>query len=60
MKLNDLKISKSDWMVVLQTIYAGVVAVGISYLIGFGTQADLLLMMALPLGLFIVALLAWL
>ena len=60
MKLNDLKISKSDWMVVLQTIYAGVVAVGISYLIGFGTQADLLLVMALPLGLFIVALLAWL
>jgi len=47
-------------MVVLQTLYVGVVAVGISYLIGFGTQADLLLAMAVPLGLFIVALLAWL
>lgn len=60
MKLSALKVSKSDWLVVLQTIYAGVVAVGISYLIGFGTQADLLLVMAVPLGLLLVALLAWL
>lgn len=60
MTLTDLKVSKSDWLIVLQTIYGAAVAVGISYLIGFGTQADLLLVMAVPLGLFIVALLAWL
>lgn len=55
-----MKISKVDFVVLIQTIYVGVVSLGISYLIGFLTNLDLLLIAALPLGVFLVLLLAWL
>lgn len=58
--MTNRNVAKSDLLVVVQTIYAGLVSVGISYLIGFATQYDLLLVAALPLGIFLVALLAWL
>lgn len=55
-----MKLSRTDFLALAQTLYVGVIAVGVSYIIGFATQADLLLVAALPLGLFLVAALAWL
>jgi hypothetical protein len=54
------KLSKKELFIVLQTLYAGLVTVGFSYLIGFATQQKILLIAALPLGILLVLLLAWL
>lgn len=55
-----MKISRQDFVVIGQTLYAGIVAVGISYLIGVATRENLLLWGALPLGAILVGLLCWL
>jgi hypothetical protein len=55
-----LKLGRKDLIALAQTLYVGFIAVGVSYVIGFATQADLLLVAALPLGLLLVAALAWL
>ena len=55
-----LKLGRKDLIAVAQTLYVGLIAVGVSYLIGFATKADLLLVGALPMGLLLVAALAWL
>ena len=54
------KLSKSELFIVLQTVYAGIVAVGFSYLIGFATTQHILIPAALPMGVLLVLLLAWL
>ena len=54
------KLSKNELNIVLQTIYAGIVAVGFSYLIGFATQQKILITAALPFGIVLVLLLSWL
>ena len=55
-----MKITRDSLVTVAQTLYSGAIAVGVSYLIGFATQANLLLPAALPLGVALVAALAWL
>ena len=55
-----MKLNLQDAKVLLQTAYAGVVTIGFSYLIGFATSQNALLIAALPLGLLLVALLFWL
>ena len=55
-----MKISRSALIAVAQTLYSGLIAVGVSYIIGFATQADILLIGALPLGIALVLALAWL
>jgi hypothetical protein len=55
-----MRIHKSDLIVLLQTLYVGVVSLGVSYLIGFATSANALIIAALPLGLILVLALAWL
>lgn len=55
-----MKLARKDLIAVAQTLYVGLIAVGVSYVIGFATQADLLLVAALPLGISLVAALAWL
>jgi hypothetical protein len=55
-----VKISRSALITVAQTLYSGLVAVGVSYIIGFATKADLLLVAALPLGIALVLAFSWL
>ena len=55
-----MKLTKREFIVLGQTAYGALVTIGFSYLIGFATQADLLLVAAAPLGLLVVGLLAWL
>ena len=55
-----MKISRSALITVAQTLYSGLVAVGVSYIIGFATKADLLLVAALPLGIALVLAFSWL
>lgn len=51
---------KSDLFLLGQTAYVSIVVVGFSYLIGMATEADILLLAAIPLGVLLVALLFWL
>ncbi len=55
-----MKLTKREFIVLGQTAYGALVTIGFSYLIGFATEADLLLVAATPLGLLVVGLLAWL
>ncbi len=55
-----MKLTKREFIVLGQTAYGALVTIGFSYLIGFATEADLLLVAAAPLGLLVVGLLAWL
>jgi hypothetical protein len=55
-----MRITKSNWIAVGQIVYIALVAIGTSYGVGFATQAGLLLWLAVPLGVVIVGLLAWL
>ena len=55
-----MKLSKREFLVLGQTAYGATVTVGFSYLIGFATAAEILLLAAAPLGILLVALLAWL
>lgn len=57
---SSISLSARDIVTTLHTVYAGVIAVGISYLIGFATQMEMLLVAALPLGALLVISLAWL
>jgi hypothetical protein len=55
-----MRVTKSNWIAVGQIIYIALVAIGMSYGVGFATQAGLLLWLAVPLGVVLVAVLAWL
>lgn len=55
-----MKITRNAVISIAQTLYSAIIAVGVSYLIGFATQSNLLLVAALPLGVALVCALAWL
>ncbi len=55
-----MRVKIEDFRVLLLTIYSGVVTIGFSYLIGLATELDMLLVLALPLGLLLVGLFSWL
>jgi type IV secretory pathway VirB3-like protein len=56
----EMRVTKSNWIAVGQIIYIALVAIGTSYAVGFATQANLLLWLAVPLGAVLIGLLAWL
>lgn len=55
-----MKLTKREFLVLGQTAYGALVTIGFSYLIGFATKAEILLIAAAPLGMIVVGLLAWL
>lgn len=53
-------LTRKDLSILLVTLYIGTVTVGFSYLIGFATQAGILIPASIPLGVALVGLFSWL
>jgi hypothetical protein len=55
-----MRVRKSDWVTLVYVLYIGLATLLLSYLIGFATQYDVLLLAAVPLGFIFIATFFWL